>query len=249
MSDSDKQWERFGREDPYFGVLTSERFRYDKLSDVAISAFFESGENHIDGVLKTIQKHVDSHFNPHECLDFGCGVGRLVIPLARRFPHVVGLDVSESMLAEAKKNCKHYDIHNVSLVQSDDDLKNVNQTFDFIHSVIVFQHIDTRRGYHIAEQLIQRLNVGGIAVLHFTYKWDTSLLRKNIHWAQKNIPLVHNLINIFRGRRINYPRIDMNYYDLNHLNFLLQKHGFPMVHIQYTNDAKHLGGIFFFKRS
>ncbi len=37
-------------------------------------------------------------------IDFGCGVGRLLIPLARNFEHAVGVDVSEVMLAETASN-------------------------------------------------------------------------------------------------------------------------------------------------
>ena len=51
--------------------------------------------------MDEITRHVDPTFAPSRTLDFGCGVGRVAIPLARRFEHVVGLDVSPGMLTRA----------------------------------------------------------------------------------------------------------------------------------------------------
>lgn len=48
-----------------------------------------------------------------ELLDLGCGTGQLAIPLAPYFIEVVGLDPSEDMLAEAKKQAKEKGIHNI----------------------------------------------------------------------------------------------------------------------------------------
>ena len=71
-------------------------------------------------ILSNIHKHLDPGFQPINALDFGCGVGRLVIPLAKISTSAVGIDVSESMLAEARKNCELNSVHNIDLVKSDD---------------------------------------------------------------------------------------------------------------------------------
>jgi len=62
----------------------------------------------------------------------------MVIPLAGISESVVGVDVSESMLNEAKRNCESLSIKNVSFVKGDDNLSALNCKFDFIHSYIVF---------------------------------------------------------------------------------------------------------------
>ncbi|HKJ31811.1 MAG TPA: class I SAM-dependent methyltransferase [Balneolales bacterium] len=100
----------------------------------------------MDDILKKIRKYVDPHFSINRALDFGCGVGRLLIPLSVYSSHVTGVDVSESMLDEARKNCEARQITNVDFIKSDDDLSLLNRKFNFIHSYIVFQHIPAKRG-------------------------------------------------------------------------------------------------------
>jgi 2-polyprenyl-3-methyl-5-hydroxy-6-metoxy-1,4-benzoquinol methylase len=38
-------------------------------------------------------------FAPRRVLDFGCGVGRVTLPLARRVDAVVAIDIADSMLS------------------------------------------------------------------------------------------------------------------------------------------------------
>src|SRR3954469_547208 len=121
INDSDEDWERFGRTDPYFAVLTAPEF-HGQLSDAERAKFFDSGEAHVERVIAIIRDRLDPGFAPRTALDFGCGVGRLLIPLAKRCDEVAGVDVSPSMLAEARRNCDAAGVRNVSLLQSDDEL-------------------------------------------------------------------------------------------------------------------------------
>lgn len=68
--------------------------------------FFRSGYDYIDHVIKLIKNHIYPTYTVNKAFDFGCGVGRLVIPLTEIADHVTGVDVSESMLKEAKKTAK-----------------------------------------------------------------------------------------------------------------------------------------------
>ena len=44
MANSDREWERFGASDPYFGVLTNDRFKVAHIDQTARDDFFSSGE-------------------------------------------------------------------------------------------------------------------------------------------------------------------------------------------------------------
>jgi SAM-dependent methyltransferase len=166
---TDLDWEYFGKHDPYWAVITHDRFHKQNLDNKAIQDFFKSGEEYIDWVWEKIRGHLDEQFAPRRALDFGCGVGRLVIPLARRCALVVGIDVSDSMLQEARDNCKEQGLDNVSLVKSDDHLSGVTGTFDFVNSYIVLQHIPCLRGQQIFQHLVALLNDGGVGAIHVTY--------------------------------------------------------------------------------
>jgi SAM-dependent methyltransferase len=159
---TDRDWEEWGKSDPYFGVLSSDEFHAKNLDEAALAKFFEKGEKHIDQVLRTIRDRLDKDFNVRRCADLGCGVGRLVIPLAGLSDEVVGIDVSESMLAEAQANCQKRQIENVSFVQSDDNLSRLSGQFNLVHSCLVLQHIPTARGMRILEALAKRLEAGGV---------------------------------------------------------------------------------------
>src|SRR5688572_33285189 len=66
---SDREWEKFGRNDPYYGVLSHEKFRRDTLNNTTISDFFDSGQEHIAFVLKTIRACIYAEFSPARALD------------------------------------------------------------------------------------------------------------------------------------------------------------------------------------
>ncbi len=246
-SDTDKEWEKLGRNNPYFGVLTDDKYRTSNLTDENIGDFFESGSEHIKHVLKFIRNHIDPNFTIKKALDFGCGVGRLVVPLADHAQRVTGIDVSASMLTEAKKNCENKSIKNVDFAPSNINLSSFNGTFDFIHSYIVFQHIPVKRGESLFENLITRLASGGVGIIHFTYAND-NYIRKIVSWIKSYIPLSKYFFNLIKGRNIFTPEMQMNLYDLNKLFSIMQKFNIFEFHAEYTNHGGYFGIVLYFRK-
>lgn len=169
VSDTDRAWEEWGQKDPYFAVLTLERFRSISMTTSAKQEFFASGVHHVTSLLKNCRDWVDPSFVPARVLDFGCGVGRVLIPLAAAAESAIGVDISPSMLQEARRNCDEQGLDNVSLVLSDDELSAVEGLFDLIHSSIVFQHIEVARGRLLFRSLLDHLAPNGVAAIHVTY--------------------------------------------------------------------------------
>ncbi|HEU4699994.1 MAG TPA: class I SAM-dependent methyltransferase [Gemmatimonadales bacterium] len=246
---SDQAWERIGRADPYFGVLSSPQFHQERFDDAAREAFFASGSAHIADVLQTVRLHLDRSFKPRRALDFGCGVGRLLMPLCRECDEVVGLDVSPSMLEMARRNLEASGCHNVRLVQSDDGLAEVEGTFDLIHSYIVFQHIPVARGEALTDALLRRLSPGGVAVLHYPYDRTASKTRKAVNWARRTIPGANALVNVVQGRNPSSPLYQMNTYDLHRLYRLLEKHELRGVFTRLLRNGEYHGVVLHAQRS
>jgi cyclopropane fatty-acyl-phospholipid synthase-like methyltransferase len=95
-------------------------------------------------------------------LEIGCGVGRLIRPLAPRVARVVGVDVSAEMLARAQERCRG--LANVELLQTDGGLEFLpDDGFDFVFSHIVFQHLP-RKAYaeRYFREAFRVLSPGGI---------------------------------------------------------------------------------------
>ena len=246
-TDSDREWEKYGRDDPYFGVITDNRFHRENLTPELKAEFFHSGHCYIEDVLAKIRRHLAADFTITRALDFGCGVGRLVIPLAGLAKRVTGVDVSDSMLAEARRNCRARDIDNVTLVKSDDSLSRVEGEYDFIHSIIVFQHIPVARGERIFSHLLSHLQPGGVAVVHFTYAKKYAL-RKWFAFAKGYIPGATSLFNLVQGRRMGTPQMQMNAYHLNPLLQAIQNTAADACYLEFTNHGGELGVILYFRK-
>ena len=247
---TDDEWEAWGEKDPYFGVLTHDRFRSDALDDASLAEFFESGENEVSRVLESVRLHIDDTFEPQRAVDFGCGVGRIVMPLARRCELVTGIDVSPSMLREATRNCEERGLDNVLFVQSDDELSQLTGTFDFVHSVIVFQHIPPRRAVNIFKALLGHLEERGVGVVHFVYakdqpeQWDRDAVISEAAGRLRATPVWRAA----RQRLREDPEIQMNSIDLNKIFALLHTSGVSSTHVKFREHGSYLAATIFFQR-
>jgi GT2 family glycosyltransferase/SAM-dependent methyltransferase len=272
---TDDAWQKWGEQDPYYGVITDEKFRVGNITEEAKHAFFESGRLHVEHVLATCRHRLSKTFSPKRILDFGCGVGRVLIPFAKLDAEVVvGVDVSEGMLAEARLNCDYAGARQVQLIRSDDELSELSGSFDLIHSAIVFQHIEVVRGRRLFQLLLRHLAPGGIAVLHVTYS-------KMVHaenFGRPNQPRIGSALSrpaAQKPRRLlklipfplresgaisvpvaeapaeespSDPEMQMNCYDLNDLLFMIQSLGVANVHLEFTDHGGELGTVLYFQR-
>src|SRR5262245_5241774 len=166
---TDSDWEHLAKADAYWAVLTHEEFRRKNLNEQSRASFFASGEEEIRDTFAALRAQVDPTFSPQRALDFGCGVGRLSLPLAQRCVEVVGVDVSDTMLCEAADNCKASGVRNVTLVKGDDELSGVSGQFDLVHTYIVLQHVPVERGTRIFRRLVELVKPGGCGAIHITY--------------------------------------------------------------------------------
>jgi SAM-dependent methyltransferase len=165
--DTDGDWEEIGRLNPYFGVLTDPKFKTENLTEATRAEFFQSGRDTVSGQLALLQ-HRYPDFAPASALDFGCGVGRLTRALGEVTGDAVGIDVSEAMLAEARRQAPP----TVAFMRDLPD-----RSFDWLMSLIVFQHIPPERGYDLLTALIARLAPGGCVTLQFVIYRDERLAR------------------------------------------------------------------------
>ena len=164
-------WGALGEDDPLWAILSRPEKRGGNWN---AEEFFAAGEAEITG----LERHCAHLGKPSErrlALDFGCGVGRLTRALASRYAEVVGVDISSSMLAQARQ--LHANLGNVRFVE------NVHSRLDFladasvdlVYSVITLHHISAtlQRGY--VREFLRVLAPGGMAVFQiasgYTRDW------------------------------------------------------------------------------
>lgn len=185
------QWEKLGERDPYWAVLSDPAMKDGKWDR---NAFFASGEQEIDAVLSTLTG-LGISLAQSLALDFGCGVGRLSRALARDFDSVVALDISSSMLAEARS--ANADFSNIEFLQNTaPDLAIIaSDSVDFIYSNIVLQHLPADNQLTYIAEFCRVLRPGGVLVFQTPASVDLSTLTG---WAHLLLPTrAQNLLRSF----------------------------------------------------
>jgi ubiquinone/menaquinone biosynthesis C-methylase UbiE len=251
---TDHTWKVYGRKAPYFSVSGEHLFLNENMTNERLSEFFRSGYLYVDELFAIIHNKIDPAFKADNILDFGCGPARMVIPFSKYADSVTGLDISSDMLNEAKKNCFRFGVNNVDFYQADKRLKCLKEKqFSLVHSYIVLQHLNTRRGENLLKLLIKHIADHGIGVIHLIYG-DQLPIRRLVNFFKFRIPFLWYILRILgsviRLRRFrNLPFMQMNRYNLNHIYSVLQNAGIREVYTVFTNHNDYFGATFHFMKS
>jgi ubiquinone/menaquinone biosynthesis C-methylase UbiE len=157
-------WNRLGKTDPLWAVLTAPGKRDNNWD---IDEFLATGRDEVDALL---QKLDGLNIAPQRgrALDFGCGVGRLSLALARHFEEVTGVDIAPSMLDRARQlangnaKCRF-------VLNQDDNLSVLpDRHFDFIYSSITLQHMEPRYAERYIREFVRVVNDAGVVCFQVT---------------------------------------------------------------------------------
>jgi SAM-dependent methyltransferase len=169
-----KYWDDFGKQDPFWAILTDPAKKGNKWDS---TEFFASGEREIDSAMRHLRE-VGAAAGCGKALDFGCGVGRLTQALVKYFEEVSGVDIAPSMIAKAQEfnrypgKCRYY-------VNATDDLSRFpGGSFDLIYAHIVFQHMEPRYAKKYLREFMRLLAPGGIMIFQlpsFCRDWAVRL--------------------------------------------------------------------------
>jgi SAM-dependent methyltransferase len=118
---SNAEWELWGKDDPLWGVASWANKQKDGASPWTEAEFYALGESD----WMDFQRHWQQYgLETGSCLEIGCGAGRITKQLAMSFDRVYAVDVSEHMIARARKavdsgNVEFSIIDGLHLPQSD----------------------------------------------------------------------------------------------------------------------------------
>jgi ubiquinone/menaquinone biosynthesis C-methylase UbiE len=95
-------------------------------------------------------------------LEYGCGPGSLAFHLVKYAATVVGIDISEVAIEQAKARAKNERLENVSfLVMDAENLTFADEAFDLICGSAILHHLNLGRAF---AEIARTLKSGGVAV-------------------------------------------------------------------------------------
>jgi ubiquinone/menaquinone biosynthesis C-methylase UbiE len=178
------QWEALGTNDPYWAVLTDPRMKDGRWNK---EEFFQTGVDEIDSLLKKIHR-LGIQLKFELALDYGCGVGRLSRALSTSFQRVLGVDISEAMLSEARSVNVRFD--NIQfLCNNGQSLAGIaDGSVDFIYSNIALQHAPRKTQSLLIREFCRVLRPGATLVFQTP--------------SHQNLRTVNGFLNLLLGNRV-----------------------------------------------
>jgi SAM-dependent methyltransferase len=155
-----RHWERLGRRDPFWAVLTDPSKRgggWDR------EEFFRGGAKEIAAALWRAEQ-LGLRLSRRRALDFGCGVGRITQALADHFERCDGVDISTSMLEAARLHNRHPGRCTYHLNTAPDLRLFDAASFSFVYSTLVLQHMEPQYSQAYIRELLRVLAPGGLLV-------------------------------------------------------------------------------------
>jgi SAM-dependent methyltransferase len=161
LSRHKRDWEELAEVDLLWAILSDPDRQFGRWD---LERFFDSGRVEVDELMARADAYGLPE-NRRRALDFGCGSGRITRPLARIFGEVVGVDISDRMVDQARR--VNADMPNCAFLRNvAEDLRLFEDDhFDLVYSSIVLQHLPTRSLIltYIAE-FVRTLSPGGLLV-------------------------------------------------------------------------------------
>ena len=231
--DTDADWRELGAKQPFWGVLSNPQFRSESLTPDVLEAFYDSGRGDIGVTIKRFERLTGAPAAPRRALDFGCGAGRLSEAMALHAQAVTALDISPGMLAAARAN-------SAGKVRYVDRLP--DETFDWINSIIVFQHIPPHRGLGLLKDLLARLEPGGLLSFQITVWRDEPYLNVFGRIRRRLQQLKHKIVHPVGV-------MTMYDYDFSQVVRLLHKAGVEQMELEATDHGGHHGVMIYARKS
>jgi SAM-dependent methyltransferase len=185
-------WEGLARRDPYWAACTRGRRHVQwQLRD-----FLATGEREVHWALQAAMRRQIYSGRRFLAIDFGCGPGRLIGPLAESFDRVAGIDISATMRDLARRT---YPRENVSFEESTASIDPEN--VDLIYSTFVLQHLPGGQLTNYFREFSRILHPDGLLIFQLPSRPRFTLLG----FAFLLVPSV--ILNFVQRHVIAYPGI------------------------------------------
>jgi SAM-dependent methyltransferase len=133
-----REWNERAREDAHFYVAFGRRGQDDDEFFATAKEMVTSFEHELKRLPPSTSRRA------RRALEIGCGPGRLMKPLSHHFGEIHGVDVSDEMIARARMKLRDIPHAHAHHTTGADLAPFADESFDFVYSYAVFQHIPSR---------------------------------------------------------------------------------------------------------
>jgi SAM-dependent methyltransferase len=151
-----EDWNQRAREDANYFVAFGRR-------DQSEAEFFSTGADVVRSLEREMKRLAPAHREARRALEIGCGPGRLMRPMSRHFGEIHGVDVSDEMIRLAEMRLDGVANAHAHATSGSDLALFADETFDFVYSYAVFQHIPSREiVFQYLSEARRVLKTGGV---------------------------------------------------------------------------------------
>lgn len=226
---SNQEWKQWGKEDPLWGVASWSGKQKGGKSPWTEEDFYALGNSDWQDFVAQWRNY---GLNTDKCVEIGCGAGRITKFLGGTFTRVVALDVSEDMIALARKaaggNVEFVLVDGIHIPLQDNSVTGVFSTH-------VLQHLQSvEDGLRYFRESYRTLKPGGTIMIHVPlYEFPGGDAKIGGFWRAayrliRRLDDARSDLQRRAGRKI----VRMTPYPIEELNRHLDEFGFRDVQIR-----------------
>lgn len=134
-----KVWADYGDQDPFWSVLTNEKYHASIISQADIDEFYATGAIDCRVMEETLRRVGLSLPADGMALDLGCGLGRIGEHVSKHVREYIGVDISPPHLRQATERFNQLERKNARFMLLP-ELLEADLKVDLAFSLIVLQH-------------------------------------------------------------------------------------------------------------
>ena len=184
LAASKKKWNELAKKNAAYYVMT------DYGEEITEEQFRASGEKHYRELIEndSFLQSALLPLNTKDVLEIGCGIGRITECIAKNFQSVSGVDISEEMIEKARARLARFT--NATFTATNGTIFPFSDnSFDFVFSFIVFQHMPDKEtiaknlweiGRVLQSDGVAKIQVRGLPTSKRNWFYGPALSKKEI---------------------------------------------------------------------
>ena len=157
LAEHQRDWDDLARLDPLWAIASVPDRLHSAWDD---DEFMATGRRKAARIARTLDL-LGAPAARRRALDFGCGVGRVTIPLADHFDEAVGVDIAPAMVDQARTRAAARDDVCFLLDERENLALLDGERFDLVYTALVLQHLASREQVSRCARALARLVAPG----------------------------------------------------------------------------------------